>query len=76
MEDFTFVYLNPTDESPDHMLCKHCGERVERGIISVSHHWLHCLKQPYGLVILKDESMRKLADSWSINVDETGKKIF
>jgi hypothetical protein len=76
MEDFTFVYLNEKDEWPDHLLCKHCGERVERGIISVSHHWMNCLKRTEGLVILKDQDLIKMADSWSINVDEKGKKLF
>jgi len=69
MKDFETIY--ETDkEWGDYLKCNHCGERVERGIISVSHHWIHCLKRTEGLVIAKNEAERKLLDSWSINNNE------
>jgi len=50
MKDFEVIY--ETDSVfGDYLKCKHCGERVERGIITVSDHWLRCLKRTEGLII-------------------------
>ncbi len=50
MEDFEVIY--ETDKVwGDYLKCKHCGERVERGIITVSDHWLRCLKRTEGLIV-------------------------
>ena len=76
MKHFIPVYLNPTDEWPDHLQCPYCLERVERGIVSVSTHWNNCIKNPIGLVIVNSDEAKKIMDSLSMNVDETGKKTF
>jgi len=45
--DFTVVY--ESDIWGDYLVCNHCGERVERGIVNVSDHWVKCLKRKDGL---------------------------
>lgn len=52
MEDFTIIY---TDDKKwgDYLICNHCGKKVKRGIISVSHHWVHCLKRRQNLIRIK-----------------------
>lgn len=67
MDDFEDVFETGGIFS-DYLRCKHCGERVERGIENVSHHWLHCLKRTDGLIIATSDFERKIADSWSINL--------
>ena len=67
MDDFEHIY-ETGGEWADYLKCKHCGERVERGIANVSHHWMHCLKRTQGLIIAQNEFERKILDSWSINV--------
>jgi hypothetical protein len=53
MKDFEIIY--ETDKFfGDYLKCKHCGERVERGIITVSHHWMHCIKRINKLIILTE----------------------
>jgi hypothetical protein len=67
MEDFEVIY--ETDNIlGDYLKCKHCGERVERGIETVSHHWVHCLKRKEGLIIVESDAAKKILDSLSINV--------
>ena len=68
MDDFIPVYESNASPFPDHLICKHCGKKVERGIISISHHWLHCENRTEGLIVAKNEWEKKLFDSWSINV--------
>lgn len=45
--NFETIYLNKEDRLKDeinclYLICKHCGKRVERGIINVSAHWNDC----------------------------------
>jgi protein gp37 len=46
--DFEHIY-ETNGAWPDYLKCKHCGERIERGMIPVSFHWIHCLKRTDGL---------------------------
>lgn len=57
MKDFKGVYDNGKDQWPSHWICKHCGERVERGVMNVSDHWLSCLQRKDGLIVLKRRSV-------------------
>lgn len=67
MNDFEVIY--ETDkEWGDYLKCKHCGERVEKGIVSVSEHWIKCLKRTDGLVIAKTEEAKIILDKLSANV--------
>lgn len=66
MEDFEIIYEEDKVWG-DYLKCNHCGERVERGIVTVSHHWLHCLKRTDGIIVAKNDFTRKLFDSMSIN---------
>jgi len=66
MEDFEIIYEKDKVWG-DYLKCKHCGERVERGIVSVSHHWIHCLKRKDGLIVAKNDFEKQILDSWSIN---------
>ncbi len=46
-DDFEIVYHEVrTGDISDasHLICKHCGARVERGIINVATHWHACEK--------------------------------
>ena len=52
----------------DYLMCKHCKERVEKGISRVSYHWLHCPKRTEGLILAKTPWEKAVLDSWSINV--------
>lgn len=38
-EAFEHIYENG---ECSHLVCRECGSRVERGIRSVSHHWVNC----------------------------------
>lgn len=67
MDDFKVIYENDK-EWGDYLICKHCGERVERGIVSVSHHWLCCMKRADGLIVATNDFERNILDSISINV--------
>lgn len=67
MEDFVNVYKTDSKEL-DYLKCAHCGDRIERGIINVSQHFVNCLKNTNGLIIAKTDFERKILDSWSINV--------
>ena len=53
MEDFRIV----GEGLGDYLICNHCNERVERGIVSVSHHWLHCLSRKDGLIMINKENL-------------------
>lgn len=65
MEDFETIY--ETDRVfGDYLKCKHCGERVERGMATASHHWLHCLKRKDGLITAKIDIEKQLLDNLSI----------
>lgn len=66
MKDFEIIYAANGDLA-SHIKCRHCGEMVERGIITVSEHWMNCLKRTEGLVIAKNDFEKKLLDAWSIN---------
>lgn len=63
-DSFQMIYENG---EASYLNCKHCGERVERGIVTVSHHWMHCLKRTDGLIIAKNDFEKRILDSWSIN---------
>ncbi len=52
LDDFTIIYKEDKLFG-DYLLCNHCGERVERGIVPASHHWVYCLKRTDGLIITK-----------------------
>ena len=52
MRDFEIIYKDDLILG-DYLICNHCGERVERGIVTVSHHWMHCLKRTDGLIVIK-----------------------
>lgn len=66
MKDFEVIY--ETDMVfGDYLICNHCKQRVERGIVSVSHHWLNCLERKDGLITATNDFERALFDSWSIN---------
>ena len=73
-ENFKRVYKNKDDIFCEYLICKHCGERVERGIVSVSHHLMHCLKNTRGLIVAENDFEKKVLDSWSINVDADSDK--
>ena len=53
-EDFETIYEKDKIFG-DYLKCNHCGEKVERGIVTVSHHWMHCLKRKDGLIIAKND---------------------
>jgi hypothetical protein len=36
-----------------HLICKHCKKKVEKGIVSVSTHWMNCMERKEGLIICK-----------------------
>jgi len=42
MEDYEMIYDNGVAQ---YLKCNHCGERVERGIVTVSGHWVNCQKR-------------------------------
>ena len=67
MSDFEHIFESGGDW-PDYLKCNHCGERVERGIVRVSHHWMNCLKRTEGLIIAETETDKQILDSMSINV--------
>lgn len=52
IEDFETIYEKDMFWG-DYLKCNHCGERVERGLRTVSHHWMHCLKRTKGLIIVE-----------------------
>ncbi len=66
-QDFEMIYK---DGMASHLICNHCKERVERGILNVSRHHMYCLERKEGLVIAKTPEQEKLFDNWSINVPE------
>ena len=53
MPGTTILDTFPTPKPEEAKLMKRtfCGERVERGIITVSDHWLRCLKRTEGLIV-------------------------
>ena len=67
MKDFEDIY-ETGGEWPDYLKCTHCGQRVERGIVTVSHHYMNCLERKEGLIVAQNDFERKLFDSMSINV--------
>jgi hypothetical protein len=67
ISDFKSIYKEGS-EWADHLICNHCGERVERGIFNVSHHWMHCEKRTDDLIIASNDFEKKLLDHWSINI--------
>ncbi len=52
MQDFQIVYKDG-DLFCDHLKCRHCDEKVSRGIVSVSSHWMNCMKRTEGLIQVK-----------------------
>lgn len=48
-KDFEIIYTENGDLAT-HLKCKHCGESVERGIITVSEHWLKCTHRRIALL--------------------------
>jgi hypothetical protein len=48
--DYVLVYRTDMEEHavmiPNHMICKHCGERVESGIIGRGNHSVSCTNKP------------------------------
>ena len=73
MENFEFVY-NEGETRMDHLKCKHCGEKVERGIANVADHWLSCEKRTEGLIVAKDEEQKKFLQNMSFNTPMNGKE--
>lgn len=69
MEDFRRFPENA--EWCDYLICNHCDQRVERGIVNVSNHWMNCLKRTEGLIIARNDWEKVILDSWSVNVNET-----
>ncbi len=67
IEDFEVIYEKDMTWG-DYLKCNHCGERVERGIVTVSRHWVRCMKRTSGLIIAKNDFEKQLLDSQSINV--------
>jgi len=68
-DDFTFV-PDKDHHSPiqyGHLICNHCGDRVETGIVTVSDHWLGCLKRTDGLIVARNSWERSVLDSMSVN---------
>jgi len=65
MEDFKTIF-EKDKVFGDYLICNHCGERVERGIASVSYHWMRCLKRKEGLIVAKDDFERQIFDGWCI----------
>lgn len=53
MKDFKPIYANPGDEWPDHFECETCGQRVERGIVNISGHWVECAGKDFAQALLK-----------------------
>lgn len=66
MKDFEVIYIKDKIRG-DYLKCNHCGERVEFGIDTVSHHWVHCTKRTDGLIVAKNETQKRLLNNWSIN---------
>jgi len=66
MEDFEVIYKKDKVFG-DHLKCKHCGEIVERGIVTVSKHLTSCPKRTEGLIVAKNGFEKRILDSWSIN---------
>jgi hypothetical protein len=64
-KDFESIYQG---DVVSHFICKHCKERVERGVLNVSRHWVNCLERKDGLVVAQTHAQKELFDSWSINV--------
>lgn len=57
----------------DHIICKVCGARVERGIINVSSHWAACAgKQQMNFINKVDKSNLRLEDKMSLVKKEFG----
>lgn len=50
--DFDFVY-ETGNTFPDYLICKHCKQRVERGIANVATHWVNCEERKEGLIDLR-----------------------
>jgi hypothetical protein len=44
LDGFTFVPTGNLDRPipTGHCICKHCGERVENGIMNLAEHWRNC----------------------------------
>lgn len=68
-EDFEIIY-EKDKVFGDYLKCKHCGERVERGIVTVSHHLMHCLKRTDDLVVANNDFEKRILDSWSVSKHE------
>jgi hypothetical protein len=75
MNDFREVYLKDSDEWPDHLVCVHCEQSVERGILNISRHWMNCLERKDGLIETKDPALMKTLDELSMNVNPAKKNI-
>lgn len=74
-DDFDFVATGPDEPNKlrvGYLICKHCKQRVETGVINVSSHWMNCLKRTDGLIIARNELERAVLDSWSIKPIENG----
>jgi hypothetical protein len=59
--------MNPTDDFEviyeknktwgDYLVCNHCKKRVERGVASVTSHWMNCLERKEGLIVLQNATI-------------------
>lgn len=62
LNDFRFIYKSPSDTWPSHLECIHCGNRVERGIVNVSTHWVTCLERKEGLIDVGNTNRDKIVE--------------
>lgn len=68
MKYFESIYLNKEDQWPDHLKCKACGARVERGIANVSAHWVECEGKDF------TDKLKELVDASELNIDNIHRK--
>lgn len=66
-DDFEIIH-EKDKEWGDYLICKHCGQRVERGVFNVSDHWLNCLERKDGFIYARNEAEKKALDKLSMNV--------
>jgi hypothetical protein len=69
MKDFEEVYLD-NNEWPDHLVCNHCGKRVERGILHVSSHFVHCFGKEFNLALLELAKKKNITENDIVELRE------
>lgn len=65
MDDFELIYDENGEAS--HCVCKNCKQRVERGIVNISNHFVNCL-QSGTVIIAKSDFERKVLDGMNVNI--------